>query len=278
MSSYEDYSQTSATYDQTRSGHGSDVIRSALAGLDVPLEQQVLVDAGCGTGQYAVALIDDVCRIEAIDVNEAMLAKAKEKLPTEIDTRKIRFHQAPINKLPLPGDSADAVMVNQVLHHLNDNATAGWPAHRDVLAEIARVLKPGGAIIINSCSHLQLDQGFWFYRLIPEALTLVKQKVIDLDALDTLLCESGFDPPQRQSPLDLVLQGSAYFDALGILDPNWRSGDSIWKLVTIDQLQGVLKQVENLSERGGLDALMRQYDEPRSRTGQLTFTYSHKKS
>lgn len=276
MSSYENYSQTSASYDQTRPAQGAEVIRGALAGLGVPLAQQVLVDAGCGTGQYTAALIEDVCRIEAIDLNEAMLSRARAKLPAEIGSGKIHFHLAPINKLPLPGSSADAVMVNQVLHHLADDSAAGWPAHRDVLAEIARVLKPGGAIIINSCSHPQLDQGFWFYRLIPEALGLIKQKVIDLDALDTLLRQSGFDSPQRESPVDLVMQGSAYFNPLGVLDPNWRSGDSIWRLVTVDQLQRVLKQAGNLADRGELGALMRHYDEPRSRIGQLTFTCAHK--
>ena len=100
--------------------------------------------------------------------------------------------------------------------------------------------------------------------------------MIDLDELDTLLLQSGFDPPQRESPLDLVMQGSAYFDTLGVLDPNWRSGDSIWRLVTVDQLQRVLKQVGILADHGKLDALMRQHDKPRSCVGQLTFTCARK--
>ena len=46
MSTYENYHQTSQVYDKTRSAGGVKIIRSALAESKLPLEKQILVDAG----------------------------------------------------------------------------------------------------------------------------------------------------------------------------------------------------------------------------------------
>ena len=276
MSSYENYHETSRVYDKTRSAAGIEMIRRVLAEGPLSPQQQVLVDAGCGTGLYAVALVHEVRRIEAVDLNAGMLATAQSKLTSESKAGRIRFHRAAIDALPIPDGSADAVMVNQVLHHLPDDPASGWPRHAEVFCEFARVLKPGGSVVINSCSHEQLERGFWFYRLIPEALQAVKAKVIGLDTLDALLQESGLTRPRREVPLDVVLQGDAYFRADGILDPDWRRGDSIWSLVAADALSDVLEKLTALREAGKLEAFMQRHDRPRATTGQVTFTIARK--
>jgi len=278
MSSYENYHKTSRVYDKTRSAGGVETILQALVAGPLPLQQQVLVDAGCGTGLYTAALIGEVQRIEAVDLNAGMLEMAQSKLTKEFEEGRIRFHQSAIGTLPLPDDSMDAVMTNQVLHHLPDDAAANWPGHTEVFREFARVLKPGGCVIINSCGHEQLEQGFWFYRLIPDALQAVKEKAVDLGTLDTLLQESGFDALHREVPLDLVLQGDAYLLADGILDPDWRRGDSIWSLVAADALADVLAKVTALRDAGKLEAFMQHHDQPRTTTGQVTFTIARKPS
>ena len=83
-----------------------------------------------------------------------MLTIAGNKLQAQIAAGTIELHQGAIDELPIDDESADAVMVNQVLHHLADDATAGWPAHQRVFTEFARVLTPGGMAVINSCSHV----------------------------------------------------------------------------------------------------------------------------
>jgi len=50
MSNYENYNHTSQAYDETRTAYGVEIIRSALAENKLPLEKQILVDAGCDTG------------------------------------------------------------------------------------------------------------------------------------------------------------------------------------------------------------------------------------
>jgi len=276
MISYENYNQTSQVYDKTRSADGVGIIRSALAKSKLPLKRQILVDAGCGTGLFAAAMVDKVGRIEAVDLNSKMLAKAQEKMISEQKSGRINFLKSSIDELPLLNDSVDAVMINQVLHHLPDDAVSGWPKHYKVFQEFARVLKPGGSLVINSCSHQQLEHGFWFYRFIPKALQSVKKKHVDLKILSQLLERTGFTDTHHKVPLEVVMQGEALFNAEGPLDPDWRCGDSIWSLVSDEDLPGVLQKVRTLRESGKLEAFMHQYDKPRANLGQITFTITQK--
>ena len=274
MSHYENYSRTSATYDRTRQAQGVEIIRRLLSHNPLPLSEQVLVDAGCGTGQYSAALIDSVQHIQAIDLNPGMLTVAGNKLQAQIAAGNIELHQGSIDQLPIDAESADAVMVNQVLHHLADDVTAGWPLHQRVFAEFARVLKPGGMVVINSCSHSQLERGFWFYHLIPEAVDRVQQRTADLDVLGSLLQHSGFGEIGHETAADIIMQGDAYFDADRVLDPQWRDGDSIWALATPAERESALQKVRTLVDQGELHRFMRRHDETRLHSGQLSFTWA----
>jgi len=99
MSTYENYHQTSQVYDKTRSAGGVKIIRSVLAESKLPLEKQILVDAGCGTGLFASAMVNHVQRVEAVDLNSGMLAKAQEKMLSEEKSGRINFHQSTIDEL-----------------------------------------------------------------------------------------------------------------------------------------------------------------------------------
>jgi len=272
MSSYENYSKTSASYDTTRPPQGLEVIREALSTNAVPLKTQVLLDAGCGTGQYTAALINDVAQITAIDLNEAMLSAAKEKLHGETESGRLVFQQASLEALPIDAQSVDAIMVNQVLHHIADDPDTHWPGHQRVFAEFARVLKPGGMIVINSCSHVQLRSGFWFYQLIPNAIERICRRTCDPTVIAELLQAVGFSQTRHAVDPQIVMQDASYFSAQGVFDPNWRSGDSIWALATPDELQAALEEAAQLGEAGELDSFMRHHDAKRQSVGQLTFS------
>lgn len=276
MSNYENYNHTSQAYDKTRSADGVEIIRNALAVNKLTLGKQILIDAGCGTGLFAAAMVKHVQRVEAVDLNPEMLAKAREKMVSEEKSGRINFHQSSIDALPLPDKSVDAVMTNQVLHHLLDDESSSWPKHCKVFQEFSRVLKPGGSLIINSSSHQQLEHGFWYFRFIPKALRAVKEKHVDIDVLSELLQRNGFTNIHHKVPLKLVLQGEALFNAEGPLDPDWRSGDSTWSLVSDEDLPEVLQHIKNLRDSGKLEAFMQQHDKPRDAIGQITFTIARK--
>ena len=72
------------------------------------------------------------------------------------------------------------------------------------------------------------------------------------------------------------MQGEALFNAEGPLDSDWRSGDSIWSLVSDEDLAGVLQNIKTLSNSGKLEAFMQKHDKLRASIGQITFTISRK--
>ena len=276
MSHFENYQHVSRFYDNTRTAVGVEIILSQLENAELPINQQLLVDAGCGTGLYSAALVKNVRKIEAIDLNAGMLKIAKEKMKLEGKNGLINFHISSIDSLPLDNDTADAVMINQVLHHLPDNLTRGWTHHEKVFREFWRVLKSGGMLIINSCSPEQIECGFWFYNLIPEAKQKMTQKVINLSDLNNLLKNCGFSNTVQEVNMDLVLQSDAYFYADGIFNAVWRSGDSIWSLVPEDILSEVLIKANKMHKEGELEAYLKHHDQNRKTTGQVTFSISRK--
>src|SRR4051794_18927310 len=129
MSSYENYTQKSRNYDKTREPVGTEVIVGCFAHSPVPLDQMTILDAGCGTGSYSQALIDYVERIEAVDLNPGMLEVAASKLDATPAGGRVSFHPSRIDALPFEDATFDGVMINQVLHHLPDEAAQGFPAH-----------------------------------------------------------------------------------------------------------------------------------------------------
>jgi len=276
LSSYEQYDQTSAHYDLTRWPVGIEVIVGCLAQGRTPLVAQTVLDAGCGTANYSAALLEHVGCIVAVDRSSGMLAQAQRKLIAAARTWRAEFAQASIDALPLADASVDGVMVNQVLHHLPDDADAGYPRHHEVLQELARVLRPGGALVVNSCSHEQIQEGFWPYHLIPDARASVVRRLMPLDQLEAALESSGVTPKGRFVPVDAVLQGADYLDPRGPLRKDWRAGDSIWALVGKRELASVEQRLDELDRRGELDAYLARHDEARHQIGQITVLYGIK--
>lgn len=271
MSTYEDYTSTSAHYDRTRWALGTEIVLGCLAGGATPLAEVVLLDAGCGTGNYAAAVLPHVGRIAALDASDAMLTVAGGKLAAGREAGRITFSQGSVDALPFDDASVDAVMVNQVLHHLGDGPDDGWQRHGRVVAELARVLRPGGTLVVSTCSRGQLQDGFWYYSLIPHAVDALRRRYAPLAVVEGFMVDRGLDLLGRFVPVDGVGQGDAYFDVRGPLREEWRSGDSTWALADDDELAAAQAQLTALDERGELAQDVARRDARRPDVGQITF-------
>jgi SAM-dependent methyltransferase len=276
MSTYTDYTAASGDYDRTRYPAGSELVVAALATLDRPLADIRLLDAGCGSGNYASALMRHVGHIDAIDVNPGMLAVAKTKLAGAVDREAIAFHQGTVLALPFGDASFDAVMVNQVLHHLEPGTDERYDGHAQALTEIHRVLRPGGIVAVNFCSHRQILRGFWFYGLIPDARADIVRRCISWPILDSTLKTIGYGSVSRIVALDAVLQGAAYFDGLGPLDAAWRAGDSIWAAASDGEVRSAEAEIRQRDKAGSLAQFVRDEDAQRPDIGQFTLAIARK--
>jgi ubiquinone/menaquinone biosynthesis C-methylase UbiE len=274
MSSYEDYTQTSKNYDKTRRPVGSEITVGCLAQGTAPLGEMLVLDAGCGTGNYAQAVVDHVGHIEAVDLNPGMLEVAAGKLADYEAQGRISFRSAPIDELPFEDATFDGVMINQVLHHLPDDPAKGFPAHLRAFRELARVSKPDGVLVVNTCSQEQLRRGYWHYHLIPEAADALRNRYAPLDDLIGILNTCGFNYRGSFAPTDAPVQGEPYLNPSGPLSGEWRDGDSVWSLVSEDRLQWVKAKIQALKDSGELESYVARNDAPRLHIGQATVLFA----
>jgi SAM-dependent methyltransferase len=169
-------------------------------------------------------------------------------------------------------------MINQVLHHLPDEAAEGFLAHRRVFREFARVLKPGGILTVSTCSQEQLRRGYWhYYHLIPEAADALRNRYVPLDELLEILDHCGLAHRGSFVPTDATVQGESYFDPRGPLSKEWRDGDSVWSLVAEDRLNRTLSRIRQLDERGELETYVARNDAPRTHIGQVTVVFASRR-
>ena len=110
-------------YDRSRPGYPVEAVRFCL-----PDGARRVLDLGAGTGKLTEVLLDLGFDVVAVEPSEAMRAL----LPARAETL-----DGDAEHLPLPDASVDAVLVGQAFH---------WFDAEPALAEIARVLRPGGTL------------------------------------------------------------------------------------------------------------------------------------
>jgi SAM-dependent methyltransferase len=265
QSTYENYAATSASYDQTRTAVGVDAILGLLRAGGLDPQRLRLLDAGCGTGSYLLALSQHLGSLVGLDAAAGMLARARPKLA---HAANVALHQGSVLDMPFAAGQFDAVLFNQVLHHLDTpgGSTRHWPNLGRALAESRRVLSPGGVIIINTCAQEQLPRGAWYNALIPDAAARLAQRYVPLDTLGALLDELGFDV-REPHVLHEPFSADHYFDAAGPFDGSWRNGDSIWALATEHELEAALTRLRALQDAGEAEAFVRDHDRARQTLG-----------
>jgi len=161
-------------------------VEAALLGLLPSAGLHDLLDIGTGTGRMLEVFGSRVERALGLDLSREMLAVARVNLE-RARLRNCSIRQGDMYQLPLPGASFDAVVIHQVLHY------AERPGQ--VVAEAARVLRPGGTLVIVDFAPHELE----FLRSEQ-----AHRRLGFTDAEVTLWCRaSGLEPePVRHLPGD----------------------------------------------------------------------------
>jgi ubiquinone/menaquinone biosynthesis C-methylase UbiE len=112
------------------------------------------LDVGCGTGTLALtvqALVGEAGRVCGIDPGAQQIARARAKAARRHAPLELQI--GVIEELPFPDQTFDVVFSTLMMHHLPA------PLRRQGLAEIARMLKPGGRLVIADFTRKQERAG-----------------------------------------------------------------------------------------------------------------------
>ena len=114
-----------------------------------PSDDKVILDMPCGRGFYLnmIRYVSD-CRLVGADLDWDVILKAQRNVGTLPD---VSLSNCNIYALPYPDNSFDAVILSEILEHIDDDVAG--------LKEIYRVLKPGGVVAITVPNA---DYPFWW--------------------------------------------------------------------------------------------------------------------
>ena len=117
-----------------------------------------VLDVATGTGDLAIEAASRGAEVIGSDFSEGMLERARAKAP------QIRFEQADALALPYPDDAFDAATVGFGARNFSDLGRG--------LAEMARVVRPGGRVVVLEITTptrppMSTFFSLWFDRVVP---------------------------------------------------------------------------------------------------------------
>ncbi|HJP78803.1 MAG TPA: methyltransferase domain-containing protein [Pseudonocardiaceae bacterium] len=133
-------------------GHNTafDMDEPAINEIIAPLPAGMALDAACGTGRWAENLAGRGHQVIGVDASPEMLAQAKTRVP------QADFRLGDLRELPVDDNAVDLVLCTLALTHA--------PDLDPIFAEFARVLRPGGHLVVSDMHPESVLRG-WNPRL-----------------------------------------------------------------------------------------------------------------
>ena len=179
-----DYNAIAEQYAANRRVH-SGVLRSLFeeSGLRSGDAHQRVLEVGCGTGNYIIALQEiSGCQAWGIDPSERMLAQATAQ--AEQHGREVHFGPGNAGQLPFEDATFDLVFSVDVIHHVQD---------RDAYyREALRVLRPGGKICTVTDSEDIIRKREPLANYFPETVAVELGRYPTMLELRGLMESAGF--------------------------------------------------------------------------------------
>ena len=132
-----------------------------------PPPQALFLDAGCGVGDHSLRIARHGYRCVGIDISEHVLRIARQNAEANGLVGKIEFVCQAMEELAFADNLFDAIHCRGVLMHIPD-----W---EKALANLCRVLKPGGRIAILESNHRAIEM---FVVRLVRALTRRESRMV----------------------------------------------------------------------------------------------------
>jgi ubiquinone/menaquinone biosynthesis C-methylase UbiE len=255
-----DYNKISSVYDTGRKAN-AETIEKLVRLLQIS-KDSVILDMGCGTGNYTWAIQQSAKKVIGIDLSEGMLAKASAKYTD------LQFIQGDVTRLPFSSGFFDGAFAIQVLHHVKEKLL--------FLKEAYRTLRKGACLAIHACSHQQM-RVFWFYHYFPKGLQIDLARMPDIKEISNLFITAGFSDIGTEICYHDVVVADESPECY--LNKDYCNSVSTFAFLTNDEIESGCEKIKNDIASGAVKDIVRQSEATvANETGGSCIIYGMKRS
>ncbi len=154
-----------------------------------PRADDTVLDVACGGGLLVCAFAPHVRHATGIDLTPAMLDRAR-RLAAEKGVTNVGWREGDVDPLPYPDGAFDIVVTRFAMHH--------FPDPRAVFAEMVRVAKPGGRVVVaDTCASADPAKAAAFNRL-EKLRDPSHARALSLAELEDLYRNAGLPRPEER--------------------------------------------------------------------------------
>ena len=158
----------------------------------------IVLEVACGTGLVALKIADQASRVIGIDISAPMIDEARKKMK-EKSLDNVEFFVEDAYSLPFENDVFDTVICNNALQNMK------YP--QKALAEIKRVLKPGGRFISAIAGVGEAPIFKMLFTIFKPFIKMPVFHKLKLDEMVDMIRDSGFSIVNKEilkNPQDMM--------------------------------------------------------------------------
>jgi SAM-dependent methyltransferase len=176
------FDDVAAVYDESLPAHVTEHYLEKRTGyvLSASPPPARVLDVGCGTGALAARLAERGYEVVGLDPSAGMLEVMKRRAP------EVEAVEGSATEMPFADDRFDLSLSVATMHHIADAEAVG-----EALAEMVRVVKPGGRILV--WDHNPRNP-YWPYLMKRVPQDVGEERLVGLDELLAGLRSGGAEP------------------------------------------------------------------------------------
>ena len=253
------YDKISRVYDSSRAAN-TETVNNLITLLRINSSSLVL-DVGCGTGNYGSILNWIAGSVIGLDSSIGMITRASVKFP------ELLLINGAVTHLPLKPDIFDGLFSIQVLHHVENKAL--------FFSEAYRVLKNGSWMAVDSASHKQLET-FWVYHYFSEGLNIDKARIPDTRQIVEFMQVTGFvnvGIVTSYTNVEIHHKNPERY-----LEKEFRDGQSTFHLMTEEEIEIGCNKLKRDVASGEINSIVQEFERKEREVGGSSIIYGQKLS